>query len=129
MRPSGDRGDIVLGWMTRVVAVLAVLGVLGFDAVSLVSARFTAEEHAQSAAREAASTFSRSPAPQTAYDAALAQVMGSGDTIDPASFAVGQDGSVTLTLQRTAPTLVLERIPPLRSWATMRATVTSRPAV
>ena len=128
MGACGDRGDIVLGWMTRVVSVLAVLGVLGFDAVSLASARFTAEDHAQTAAREAAATWAQSHVLQTAYDAALAEVLESGDTIDAASFAATPEGSVTLTLRRTAPTLVLERIPPLREWATMTATVTARPA-
>jgi hypothetical protein len=129
MRASGDRGDIVLGWLTKLVAVLAVLGLLGFDAVSLALARFTAEDHAQQAARAAAATFSQTHVPQAAYDAALGEVVAHGDTIDPASFATAQDGAVTLTLSRTAPTLLLERIPQLRGWTQMSATVTGRPAV
>ena len=128
MRPSGDRGDIVLGWLTRLVAVLAVLGLIGFDAISLGLARFTAEDHAQAAARAAASTFAQTHTPQAAYDAALGEVVAHGDTIDPASFTTAQDGAVTLTLSRTAPTLLLERVPPLRDWAQMSATVTGRPA-
>lgn len=128
MRPTGDRGDIVLGWLTRVVAVLAVLGLIGFDAVSLAMARFTAEDHAQAAARAAATTFQQTPVPQSAYEAALGEVVASGDTIDPASFSAAQDGSVTLTLSRTAPTMLLDRIPPLREWTRMSATVTGRPA-
>jgi len=114
--------------MTRVVAVLAVLGLLGFDAISLALARLTAEDHAQTAARAAASAFEQTHTPQSAYDAALAEVVAHGDSIDPASFTAAQDGSVTLTLSRTAPTLLLDRIPPLRDLAQMSATVTGRPA-
>lgn len=128
MRPYGDRGDIVLGWLTRVVALLGVLGVAGFDAVSLVGTRFAAEDHARTAARAAATAFEQTRVAQTAYDAALGEVLTSGDTIDPAGFTAAQDGSVTLTLRRTAPTLVVDRIPPLRPWTTMTVTVTSRPA-
>ena len=128
MRPSGDRGDIVLGWLTKLVAVLAVLGLLGFDAVSLALARFTAEDHAQTAARAAAEAFSQTHVPQTAYDAALGAVVTHGDRIDPASFATAQDGSVTLTLSREAPTLLLDRVPQLRQFTRMSATATARPA-
>ena len=112
--------------MTRIVVVLSVLGVIGFDAISLMTARFAAEDHAQTAARAAASTFAQTRVPQSAYDAALAEVVGSGDTIDAPTFSTAADGTVTLTLRREAPTLVLERIPPLRSWTTMSATVSSR---
>ena len=120
-----DRGDIVLGWLTKLAVVLAVLGVLGFDAISLASTRFSAEDHAQTAARAAGAVY-RTPADlQPAYDAAAAAVVEYGDVVDPASFAIAPDGAVTLTLQRTAPTMVLEKIGPLRGWADVTTTVTS----
>lgn len=33
---EADRGDIVLGWVTRLVVVFAVLGILGYDAISVI---------------------------------------------------------------------------------------------
>lgn len=121
-----DRGDIVLGWLTRVVAVLAVLGVLGFDAISLGAARFQAEDHAQLAARAAAESYRSAKDLQVAYDAAVAEVVEHGDSIDPQTFTVAPDGTVTLTLLRVAPTMVLERVGPIRDWARMSATVSAR---
>lgn len=127
-RVRGDRGDIVLGWLTRLVATLAVLGVLAFDAISLGSTRFSVEDDAQTAARAAVEVYRDSKDVQRAYDAALAELGDSGATVDAPTFAVAQDGSITLTVRTTAPTLVLEKVPPLRDWAETSATVTGRPA-
>lgn len=121
-----DRGDIVLGWLTKVVAVLAVLGVLGFDAISLGAARFQAEDHAQLAARAAAESYRTGKDLQAAYDAAVAEIVEYGDSIDPQTFTVAPDGTVTLTLLRVAPTMVIEKIGPARDWASMTTTVSAR---
>jgi hypothetical protein len=122
---NSDRGDIVLGWLTKLVVTLSVLGVLGFDAVSLAAAHFSAEDRAQTAARAASSVY-RAPADlQKAYEAAHFSAAEQGDTIAPTDFSIGPDGRVTLTLQRTAPTLLLEKIAPLRGWAEIRTTVSA----
>ena len=121
-----DRGDIVLGWLTKLVAVLAVFGVLGFDAISLGAARFQAEDHAQVAVRAAAESYRTGKDLQAAYDAAVAEVVEHGDTIDPQTFSVAPDGTVTLTLLRIAPTMVIEKIGPARDWAKMTSTVSAR---
>ena len=131
-RVHGDRGDIVLGWLTKLVVVLAVLGVVGFDVVALGVGRLQAEDRAQAAARAAVSSFSSSKDVQTAYEAALGQLAEDGgaleDTIDPSSFTVAPDGAVTLTLRHTAPTLLVEKVSPARRYATSSVTTTARPA-
>lgn len=124
---TSDRGDIVLGWLTRLVLGLAVVGLIGFDLVSLGATRFQAEDHAQSAARAAAEVYRGPSDLQAAYDAAVGEVLEHGDTIDPTTFAVAPDRTVTLTLRRAAPTLLLEKVPPLRPWADVRRTVTGSP--
>jgi hypothetical protein len=124
----GDRGDIVLGWLTKLVVVLALLGVIGFDAISLGSTRFQAEDHAQAAVRAAHETYRGAKDLQAAYDAAVAEVAGHGDTIDPARFTVAPDGLISLTLHRTASTMVVEKIAPIRDWAEVDVTVTARPS-
>jgi hypothetical protein len=122
---GGDRGDIVLGWLTKVVLTLAVLGVVGFDVVSLGLARVVAEDHAQDAARAAGAAFRESKDLQTAYDAAVAEALTHGDTVDASTFTISSDGRPTLTLRRTVPTLLVEKIGPLRSWADVASTVTA----
>jgi hypothetical protein len=127
-----DRGDIVLGWLTKVAVVMALLGVVGFDLISMGAGRLRAEDDAQEAARIAVTSFKNDKDLQRAYEAALAHVVAEGavgSTIPPESFSVAPDGSVTLTLWHTAPTLVVEKVPPARGWATASATVTGRPAL
>jgi hypothetical protein len=120
--------DVVLGWLSKLVLVLSVLGLLGLDGFAWVSARVGAEDSAEKAGRAAASTWASSKHLQAAYDAALAEVAASGDAIDPASFTAAPDGTVTLTLRREADTLVLHRVPRLRHLTELTATVVTRPA-
>lgn len=122
-----ERGDIVLGWLTKVVLALAVLGLLGFDAMSLALARVQGEDAAQQAVRAASVTYSTSRNLQTSYDAAVAQVAPAGDTIDPAGFSVTPEGAVTLSLRREASTLLVEKVSPLRKYAVVTRTVTGGP--
>ena len=124
----GDRGDIVLGWLTKLVGTLAVLGIVGFDLISLGSARFSADGHAQTAAREAGAMYKSSKDIQAAYEAAVSTASEHGDTIDPQTFTVTPEGAVTLTLTRVAPTLVIAKIPQARHWAEVEVTTTSRTA-
>lgn len=125
---DGDRGDIILGWLTKVVATMAVLGVIGFDAVSLSAARFQAEDHAQQAAQAAVTSYASNKDLQKAYDLALAEVADDGDTLDAEAFTVGPDGSITLQLRREVATVLVEKIGPLRHLATTVSTVTATPA-
>ncbi len=124
----GDRGDIVLGWLTKLAVTLAVLGVVGFDAVSLGAARFQAEDHAQAALRAANDSWKSSKDLQAAYDAALAEVADDGDSIDPQTFTATPDGALTLTLHRTASTMLVEKIGPAREWAEVDVTVSAASA-
>jgi hypothetical protein len=119
---------MVLGWLSKLVIVLSVVGVLGLDGFAWASARVGAQDSAERAGRAAVSTWQTTPDLQRAYDAALAEVVASGDVIDAPSFTAAPDGAVTLTLHREASTLVLHRIPPLRHLTRLTATVVTRPA-
>ncbi len=119
--PSGDRGDIVLGWLTRLAVVLAVLGLVVFDGVALVAAHFQAADAASAAARSAAEEFRTTRNVQKAYDAAYAEVAASGDTVGTTDFVVSPQGAVRLTVHRSAHTLVVHRIGPLRRFAEIDA--------
>ena len=125
----GDRGDVVLGWLTKLVIGFAVVGVLGFDLVAIGAARFQAEDHAQAAVRAAHESYrSGGKDLQKAYEAALADAAGHGDTVEPRSFTIAPDGTITLTLHRGAATMLVKRVAPLRSWTDVEVTVSARPA-
>lgn len=121
-----DRGEIILGWLTKLTLVLSVLGLVAFDGISLVQARFQAADRAQQAAGAAARAYGSSPDVQKAYEAALLEVAASGDTIAPTEFAIAPDGAVTVTVRRTAPTLVVEKVGPLRPYAEVASSATAR---
>lgn len=123
-----DRGDIVLGWLTKLTVTLALAGVVLFDGVSLVAARFQAADAAGAAARAAAEQYRDSKDVQQAYDAAYAEVAAQGDTVGTQDFRVGADGSVDLSVTREASTLVLEKIAPLRRFTVVTAGGSGRPA-
>jgi len=121
---TSDRGDVVLGWLTKLVLVLSVIGLVGFDLVSLGASQLRAEDHAQAAARAAADSYTGPQDLQAAYDAALAEVLPDGASIDAQTFAVTADGTVTLTLHSTAPTLLVHKVSALRDYAEVQRTVT-----
>ena len=122
-----DRGDIVLGWLTRLVAFLGVLGLIGFDAIAVAQAKFQAADRATTAAAAASSSWTSSKNLQTAFNAAYATAQ-DGDTIETESFKVSTDGTVSLHLHHTATTLLLHRIGALRHFAETVETGTARPS-
>lgn len=124
-RTQGDRGDIVLGWLTKLVVVIGLVGLVGFDGVSLAQARFQAADRATTAADAAADSFTSTKTLQTAFDAAYATTR-DGDVIETKTFAIAPDGTVTLRLHHTATTLLLHRVKALQHYAEAVATGTAR---
>lgn len=118
-----DPGAIVLGWLTRLTVVLGLLGVLAFDVISLVVTEFGVTDDAAAAARAAAGAYARTSDVDRAYEAALdaARAADANDTIAAGSFLVDQKGTVTLTVEREAVTIVARYIPGIRDQLVMRA--------
>lgn len=114
-----DTGALVLGWLTKIVITLALLGLLAFDGIALVVAGFTAADHANTAASIAADTYKATPSDASACAAAQAEALRNRDTLDctdPKAFAVTADGHVNLTLHRAATTLWMHRISFLKKY-------------
>ena len=125
----GDSGDIILGWMVRLVAVLAVVGVLSFDALSIGSGRVSIQDQASTAARAAADRWAVSHNAQSAFDSAWSSATAdnSANEIDPKSFSIDPSGDVQLTVTREVPTFVVRLIAPLRAWAHVQAVGVAKP--
>lgn len=116
---TDDRGDVVVGWLVRVVASVAVVGVLLFDAISVGAAKMSVTDQASEAARAASDNWLSRHDQQAAFDAAwqAATDSNAANTVDTRSFRVEKNGTVHLTVERTAPTLVLRLVGPLQHWA------------
>lgn len=127
---SPDTGDVIIGWIVRLVAILAAVGVLAFDALSVGSSRLSIEDQAATAARAAADTFAATHNKQNAFDSAWASATESnvGNQVDPKSFQIDPKGQARVTLTREAPTFVVRLVPPLRHWAKVRSVAVSRPS-
>jgi hypothetical protein len=115
-----DRGSIVIGWLTKIVVVMAVAGVVLFDSGSIGVARLDAEDDANGAAQSAGFEWRDSHDLQAAYEAAVGSLASPDETILTRGFTIDPDGTVHLVLRRNVPTLVTHRIGPLKSLTVVR---------
>lgn len=108
-----DRGDIVMGWLTRLAVALAVVAVLGFDAVQVGLANVQLQDQANDAAAAARDAYAGHHDINDALIAATSSARGENadDVLVPGSLVVAHDGSVTLTLTRPIHTVVAHYLP------------------
>lgn len=117
MRKTGnDRGAARLSTITWLIVVLAVIGLVGYDSVSVLSSRVTAQNDAQTAAYAASQAWHTTPNLDTAYQAAVASLAGKGDTVLTRHFTVDADGTVHLLVRRHARSILMTHIGPLRKY-------------
>jgi len=112
---AADRGDIVLGWLTKVSLVLALLGVVGFDGLSLVQARVSVVDTAEHAAVAARDSWQDTHNVQLAYAEAQSVAAKSGGTVPAQEMVIEPDGTVRLVVHKTARTFVLRHLSKLNT--------------
>src|SRR3954447_334512 len=123
-----ERGDVILGWLTKICVLLAVVGVIGFDTISITSAKLQSTDDANSAASAAYDAWNDSHGNiQTAYNAAAAYADEHGERIPPRTFTIASDGTVTLTLIKEVTTVAVHHIGPLRHLQVIRVQGTATP--
>jgi hypothetical protein len=110
---AGERGDIVLGWLTRLVVALGVVAVLGFDAVQVGLANVQLQDQANEAATAARDAYGQHHDVTAALAAAQTSAHDANpdDVIVKGSLSVGRDGSVSLQLTRPIHTVVAHYLP------------------
>jgi hypothetical protein len=108
-----ERGDMVVGWLVRIVIILAVLAVIGYDAITTIQAQITVRDQASSAAVAGYDNYAWSHNVEAAYQAALAAAHSSNtaDVIVPSDFVISSDGSVTLKMSRPVHTVFAHYLP------------------
>jgi len=128
-RARTDNGSIVVGWLVKLAVVLAVLGVIGFDAISVGAGHLAASDDANQAAQAAAVDWRSNHNVQSAYDAAVESLPSTSESILTRSFTIGADGSVHLMLRRTITTLVMYKIGPLKKYTVVTTPGEATPAL
>jgi hypothetical protein len=111
-----ERGSIVIGWLGKIVVLLAVVGIGLFDGVSVGVAHMNGTDDANMAASAANYEWSQSHDVQDAYNAAVAAITSGNETVLTNGFSVDADGTVHLLLRRTAVTLVMSHIGALKKY-------------
>jgi hypothetical protein len=119
LRLSDDRGGIVLGWLTRIAVFFGLAGLVLFDAISIGTTAMNVADQGSAAAYHASEVWQNSKNLQLAYNAAVetAAQENPDDVIATRDFKIDPDGTVHLTVSRTATTLVVYRIGPIKDWA------------
>lgn len=121
MDHRGDRGDIVVGWLTKVVLTLAVVALIAFDLISIVTARLGVTDDANSAAEAANAAWNETKGNvQSAYNAAAAYAETHGETCPVETFHVSSAGEVHLRLNGRATTIAVAHIGPLKKLGIVR---------
>ena len=126
-RARDDSGLIVLGWLTKLVVTMAVLGLIGFDGVSLVAAKFSAADRAATYANDAALMFKQSKDIDKTYATIVTEAAAKGDTVDIKKFSVAPDGQVTLKIAHVANTIWMDKVSFLKEYTTVTEIGTGTP--
>jgi hypothetical protein len=115
-RTGRDSGSIVLGWLTKLVVVLALGGVVAFDGIAVAVNNVTAQDDANAAAEAGAATYRGTHDLQASYAAAVAAVTNGNERVLPREFRIDPDGSVHLVLRRETRTLLMHHVGALRQY-------------
>jgi hypothetical protein len=111
-----------VGWLAKLVVGLAIFGVIGFDAIAIMASHVSLTDDADSAAEAANRVWVESHGNvQAAYDAALAVATEHNAQAPVTDFSVTRDGTVHLRLTRTATTILVKHIGPLKKEADVSA--------
>ena len=116
-----ERGDIVIGWLMKLVISLAIVGLVAFEGGAILVAKVQADGIANDVASEAAIVYARGADADAAEKAARAEAEHAG--VEFVAFAVVNDGrSISVTVLKKAKTLFLQRIDSTKSWTEARST-------
>ncbi|MDX6213503.1 MAG: hypothetical protein QOF82_2590 [Frankiales bacterium] len=122
---AGDTGSIIIGWITKLVITFAIIGVLGFDGISVGMGHIATADDADTAVQAASQNFQSTHSLQAAYMAAQAAIK-STETIRTTDFTIKPDGSTSLTVTDTVHTLVFYRTSQTRGLTVITAHATGK---
>lgn len=120
-----DEGSIVVGWITKLVAVAAIVGVLGFDGISIGVAHLSTADNADDAVQAASQSYEGHHDIQAAFTAA-AGALNSHEELQVKGFSIQPDGTTTLTVVNTVKTFLLERTSQTKGWAVVTVSASGK---
>lgn len=115
----GVRGDIILGWLVKLIVSLAIAGALAFEAGAIIVVRVGADNIANEAAGEAALAYGQRQSREEAEAEARKFAERSGARL--VGFSVAGE-VVSVTVEKRASTIFLHRIEATEDWGIARST-------
>ena len=112
--PPRTRRQVLVRRIWITLAVLGILGVLGFDGVSIALCHISTQDDANTAARAAAEECETHHDQNSAFVAAKQSAQSHGEVIDGLSINTGTCEVTDVQLRRVATTVVLDKVH--RSW-------------
>ncbi len=122
-----DEGGIITGWLVKLVVILAVIGIVLFDAIGCGTVRMRTQDAAQQAARSAAIKNNTDVVLSTEAATTYLATEYPEYQLVANSVTLAADGTVTLKVHGHADTIVLKHLGPLADWAQTTATATVHP--
>lgn len=122
-RVHDERGDIIMGWLGQLLVVMAVIGLLGYELLSIAITTLTLDGDAEQVVDAAADAYDRAESHDDALEAAQAEAEQRGAEV--LDLVVGPD-QLVVTVSKDTPTLFVHRIPGLEGTADVAATRRSR---
>src|SRR4051794_24086284 len=124
----GDEGGMVLGWITKIAVTVALVGIVGFDAIALAQGHVRADDAAGHAAEEAATTYGANQDVQKAVLAARTAAAEDDMTVTAKDVKIFADGTVVVTVRAHIDTTLLRYVPGVTKLSDVTVTA-SRKAV
>lgn len=119
-RGRDETGGATGSWITQVLVVLAVLGLLGYEVISVGLTSFAVDDASRQVARVARDAYRSSDG---SLDQAAERAAEAADVHDADVTDVAIDGEdLTVTLTRRAPTVLLHRFGPTEDLTVRNAT-------
>jgi len=125
-RGAGERG-IVSSLFVWAIAVFVVLGLLVNETGHIIVAKSNASNAAEAASDAGEEMYKATRNYNKAEAAALQAAQESDSDAQVVSFDIGADRSVTVTVEVTADTMIVNRFSALKGLGVQRSTVTSSP--
>lgn len=116
-----ERGSIVLGGLIKLlmIAVVAALAVVAYDCAAIGYTRYGAADHGAVAADAAGERWRATHDITQAYDVAQQKLTPTGETINPKTFSIGADDTVSFDVRSTASTLLAQHLSSTRHYTVL----------
>jgi len=114
---------VLLGALTKLTLAVAVIGTMGYDAISITTTQLTTQDHAQQAAVLAHDALTLKKSSKAAYAAVVKFAKENGDTVE--AFKVTKDRVVIVTFTREARTIAASHLPKVKDYIVATGTGTA----